>query len=224
MPEQAWNWDDLLARPGQQMWRYPLEDIIPFLRQLRARQMTRVYDLGCGAGRHTVLLAAQGFRVWASDISERALDRTRQWLAEAGLAAEDIRQGDMAVQAYPDASFDAIISVHTVYHQTEAAVRLTLEHIGRMLRPGGLLFCTFASTRSSRFLHGQHTHVEPRTLLKPDAGGKADVLQHYVGREHLEDYLRPLRLLRVIHKEEEERHEDFWRHAHFILWAERPGP
>ena len=45
-------------------------------------------DVACGAGRHAVWLAAQGFRVTAVDFSSEALEKTRLLAQERGAAVE----------------------------------------------------------------------------------------------------------------------------------------
>jgi tRNA G46 methylase TrmB len=42
-------------------WRTPYEKLGPLAVAMQERGMRRVLDLGCGAGRHLVYLARQGF-------------------------------------------------------------------------------------------------------------------------------------------------------------------
>ena len=56
--------------------------------------MKRVLDLGCGAGRHTVYLAQEGFEVYTLDISLEGVEHIAQWLTGEGLQA-NLQQADM---------------------------------------------------------------------------------------------------------------------------------
>ncbi len=52
------------------------------------------WDLGCGAGRHTVALSRLGYDVCATDNAPRAIDLTMERLTEFELSA-DVRLADM---------------------------------------------------------------------------------------------------------------------------------
>ncbi len=51
----------------------PLPVVAEFAEDLKREGAKRVLDLGCGAGRHSILLGKAGFQVVALDISETAL-------------------------------------------------------------------------------------------------------------------------------------------------------
>lgn len=66
---------------------YPAESVVRFVmtqfsRDRAIRRNVRVLDLGCGAGRHTLLLAKQGFHVFSTDISPPGLQVSQKRLAE----------------------------------------------------------------------------------------------------------------------------------------------
>jgi SAM-dependent methyltransferase len=68
------------------------------LPDLKARQLPRLLDAGCGTGRHLILWAAAGFRVTGIDASPamiaRAASRVRRskWAARIRLLCADVRQ------------------------------------------------------------------------------------------------------------------------------------
>jgi len=96
----------------------------------------RVYDVGCGIGRHTVFLASCGYQVYASDISAEARVQTRSWLSKEGLSA-DLRQGHFLTIDYPDNFFDLVISINTLNHGVKQEVYQIMQKIWAMLKPGG---------------------------------------------------------------------------------------
>jgi SAM-dependent methyltransferase len=96
----------------------------------------RILDLACGAGQHTVELAARGYDLVGFDLSQSQLD----WAA--GLAQErgqrlQFTHGDMRELGYQDA-FDAVYCWNTSFgffeeeKNTDVAMR-----IFKSLRPGG---------------------------------------------------------------------------------------
>ena len=58
------------------------EGILPTVEQsvqiMLHNKCKRVLDLGCGTGRHTLFLAQNNFEVYGTDISQTAIDSTRQ--------------------------------------------------------------------------------------------------------------------------------------------------
>jgi SAM-dependent methyltransferase len=91
----------------------------------------RILDVPCGWGRHTVLLAEQGYEVVGSDLSYELLAR-----AHAGprYAAADVR-----AQPFASASFDAVINVFTSLglFLDDAEDLRALREAYRLLKPGG---------------------------------------------------------------------------------------
>src|SRR4051812_8519918 len=95
-------------------------------------------DVPCGFGRHSVALAAAGFRVVGVDRSETLLAEARR-RAGGGrwpkLAAADYRQ-----LPFGDASFDAALNLSTsLGYLGDAEDTRVLAEIRRVLRPGGRL-------------------------------------------------------------------------------------
>jgi cyclopropane fatty-acyl-phospholipid synthase-like methyltransferase len=64
---------------------------VAFAPLLKARGARRVLDLGCGAGRHLVYLAREGFEMHGMDIAENGLAHAQRWLESESLAAELIK-------------------------------------------------------------------------------------------------------------------------------------
>jgi len=80
-------WDRRWATPdGRADWLDPHPDVAAIIPELRARGARNVLDLGCGVGRHALLLAEQGFAVETIDGSGAGLAVTRDQAAARGLA------------------------------------------------------------------------------------------------------------------------------------------
>jgi ubiquinone/menaquinone biosynthesis C-methylase UbiE len=109
----------------------------------------RVLDIGAGAGRFTVELAALGAEVTVADVSSGQLELNRQHVSEAGLedrVAERV-EGDVTdLSHFADASFDAVVCyggpLSYAMDRAEVAVRELL----RVTRAGGHLLVSVMST------------------------------------------------------------------------------
>jgi ubiquinone/menaquinone biosynthesis C-methylase UbiE len=125
-------------------------------------------DVPCGFGRHTLALAAAGYRV-------TGVDRSGALLAEARRRAGDERlpklvQADYRELPFPDASFDAAVNLFTsIGFLGDEQDTLALAEIGRILRPDGrLLIETMHRDRLVIGFHEQDWRLlgEGRLLLE----------------------------------------------------------
>ena len=87
-------WDKRWATSeGRADWLEPHPAVVAILPELHARGARRVLDLGCGVGRHALLLA-HGFDVEAIDGSLAGLAVVRETAAARGLPARRLRRFD----------------------------------------------------------------------------------------------------------------------------------
>lgn len=212
------TWDELF-RQEEFRWREPHRAVVAFAETLRERGAQRLLDLGCGTGRHVVHLAQGGFQVCATDISETGLAATWQWLAAEGLAAH-LHLADMTALPYPDALFDAVISIYVIYHNTLSNIQRTVAEIERVLRPGGWALLTLISTRGHRY--GQGQKIEPGTFL-PESGSDAGLPHHFFDESGARALLAAFDLIELYLDEDEETEEDgsTHRHSHWVAIVER---
>ncbi len=107
-----------------------------------------VLELGCGSGRDAAFLLANGYEVTAVD-------------ASAGMVAEATRlhpelAGRVSCAAVPfpadspllKSSFDAVVAIGVFMHIPDAGLPETVLQIGRVLRPGGVLFVDVSTGRT----------------------------------------------------------------------------
>ena len=98
----------------------------------------RVLEVGCGPGRLSILLARRhGLDVTGLDLDPAMVERAQANAARS--AREHGRKpsflvGDVAALAFPDRSFDLVVSTLSMHHWADPAAGLT--EIGRVLRPG----------------------------------------------------------------------------------------
>ena len=102
-----------------------------------------VLDVGCGSGASAIPAAInvgpQG-RVTGIDLAERLLAIARSKSIAQNLHNVDFQRADMTALGYPDASFDAVVSVFSIFFVTDMVAEV--RELWRVLRPGGKLAIT----------------------------------------------------------------------------------
>jgi ArsR family transcriptional regulator len=112
-------------------------------RALADRPVGRLVDIGTGTGRMIQLFGRDAAHALGVDRSPEMLRLARVKLAEAGLGAAELRQGDMYSLALPAASADTVI-IHQVLHYAQQPFAAVAE-AARLLAPRGrLLIVDFA--------------------------------------------------------------------------------
>jgi len=107
--------------------------------QLAPLDRGAVLDLGCGPGRHAVLLAGRGLAVTGVDRSRFLLARAAERAARAGVSI-DLVHDDMR-RFRRERRYDLALSLFTSfgYFDDRAQDLAVLENLRRSLRPGGTL-------------------------------------------------------------------------------------
>lgn len=164
------DWDSLYRQRGvvQKGLSPKAGDALNFFRTVKP---SRILDLGCGTGRHTVYLAQSGFAVVGCDSSEAALRTVKGILPEA-----EFQVCDVGWLPYRDESVDGIFCHAVIQHGTSATIRKAIEEIHRVLRRGGALFLTVTSTEHPEYQTGHE--IEPGTKMNIDAID-GDMPHHY---------------------------------------------
>jgi ubiquinone/menaquinone biosynthesis C-methylase UbiE len=98
---------------------------------------SKVLDLCCGHGRHSIALAERGFQVTGQDLSAVFLEKARADAAEAGVLVRWVH-GDMRQVPF-EKEFDAAINMFSAfgYLESEEEDQKVLNQVHRALKPGG---------------------------------------------------------------------------------------
>lgn len=117
--------------PDFQGPRHELREELLLGELLAAHPGNRVLDLGAGSGTFTNRLAARGFEVTSTDVTDEALEvlRTR--------VAGPVVRADATSLPFPSASFDAVVLGEVLEHVEDDAGALS--EAARVLRPHGIL-------------------------------------------------------------------------------------
>ena len=131
--------------------------------------LRRILDAGCGPGGTTQALAALAPTIGV-DLHPRALALARR------RGAGPLVQADVSHLPFPDASFDAVVSVDVLYHLRVEDDRAALAEFARVCRPGGSVVLWLPAYAWMRSAHDavvqtarRYTRTELRRLAA-DAG------------------------------------------------------
>lgn len=149
------GWEPIWREHGAR-WelQQPQPQVLELIETLQREGARRVLDLGCGLGRHLLVLAAEGFEAYGSDVSPTALDTCRRRLREAGLSAT-VTRGEMTDIPQPDGFYDAVIAWHVLYHATVADMLRAIGGVRDKLKERGYLLATFISTSDGQYAHSR---------------------------------------------------------------------
>ena len=182
----------------------PNDTVVDWANSLQAG--ADVFDLGCGVGRHVTYLGGRGFRMAGADISPTGVQRAYAACAERGLTF-DGRVCDMTLIPWPDATFDAALSISTIHHGLRANILRAIDEVWRLLKPGGLFLVDFPCTDRADYPYlraevaaGHLLEVEPNTFVdeRPDSEDSDGFLPHHFCDEaDVRDLLRRFTLERL---------------------------
>jgi 2-polyprenyl-3-methyl-5-hydroxy-6-metoxy-1,4-benzoquinol methylase len=135
---------------GRHGW--PAEGATPqvaaLLRRLGPGRGRRALDLGCGEGRHTILLARLGYRVTAMDLEPAALALAKAACRKAGVGAR-FESGD-ALALDAGAAYDVVLDYGVFHHVVKRDWPRYRRSVAGALVPGGHLML---SVFSMKFRH-----------------------------------------------------------------------
>ncbi|MGI9384770.1 MAG: class I SAM-dependent methyltransferase [Methyloligellaceae bacterium] len=111
--------------------------------RLALTQGSHVLDVGCGSGASALPAAAavgpEG-RVVGVDVADALLELGRRKAHQRGLRNVTFRTGQMEDLGYPDAQFDAVVCVFTIFFAERMEQQVA--ELWRLVRPGGKLAIT----------------------------------------------------------------------------------
>ncbi|NNE82717.1 MAG: class I SAM-dependent methyltransferase [Alphaproteobacteria bacterium] len=115
--------------------RYLLEPYIGDFAGFEGSKDLDVLEIGVGLGADHQLFAQAGAVLTGVDLTERAIEHTRNRFAQCGLTS-DLRVSDAEALPFADNSFDWVYSWGVLHHSPDTA--RAVDEVKRVLRTGGL--------------------------------------------------------------------------------------
>lgn len=207
------SWNELF-RSDEHRWKDVYPPLIDFIKCNLHRDDHNILDLGCGAGRHLKYLAENGYAAFGMDISEYGLEACKSLCVQNELIPL-LARADMVALPYASNAFDAVISIHVIFHNPKSLILQTISEIKRVLKPGGRTLLTFNSTYSSRYGTGEK--LEEGTYI-PDIGRDRGIPHHFSDLADLAGLLTGFKVLSVNLSENV---DDDHRSSHWIVAARK---
>ena len=190
---KAWDWQNA----EKEAWLKPSEESFYYAEKWRAEGRSRLLDLGCGLGRHSIFFDSRGFRVTAMDLSEYGIDHLREWKKKNGTDFRTV-VGDMNKLPFADNAFDCIYSYHVISHTDTEGIHRVISEIRRVLRPGGEIFFDLCSKDGWAYTQSEWERIDENTLRF--VGGVEDGIPHFfTDVDGIKELLGDFRINRIRH-------------------------
>lgn len=141
-----WGYDKRYAQTyeaGGETWEAmePNEVVTRFIGQLIPdKSAGRIIDLGCGEGRDSLWLAAQGYDVTGVDVAAAALDRARSLARAQGLTPLFLERDVCYLRGLAPAHYDVAFNMGCLHMMDDPTDRSRhLRRVYEVLKPGGTL-------------------------------------------------------------------------------------
>jgi ubiquinone/menaquinone biosynthesis C-methylase UbiE len=162
--------------------------------QINLPERARVLELGCGPGhlwQQNLARVPAGWDITLSDFSPGMLDVARRNLAGSArrFAFEVV---DALAIPFADASFDAVIANHMLYHVPDRP--RALAEIRRVLRPGGRFYASTVGAAHLRELHDLSARFDPALVWW--GGATTDTFKLENGAEQVDRFFQHVSLRR----------------------------
>lgn len=168
-----------------EQYRYDVEPFIHAVAQFTRHRGKRMLEVGVGAGTDHLQWARAGCDCHGVDLTDAAIDTTRERLALYGLQSQ-LQRVDAETLPFADGFFDLVYSWGVIHH-SERPDRIVAE-IARVLKPGGIFIGMVYGRRSvtAWLLWARHALMRGRPWRTP-----ADVIWRHVESIGTKAYTQP---------------------------------
>ena len=177
------EWDKIYKEQGEVQF-----DVLPTVKVaadvFEKNNCMNIMDLGCGTGRHSIYLAQLGFKVYATDISQKGLEITKSKAEKLKLSNIEFKQHDMRSIPFENDSLDGILCVWTTGHGILEDASGNVNEIYRILRPNGVVVIDYVSIDDENY--GKGKEIEKDTFIN-NVKGEENIPHHYFSIDELKE-------------------------------------
>jgi len=159
------SWDPVwekIFRERSSWGKYPPEELVRFVAlnyyRVADRKSVKILEIGCGpGGGPSWYLAREGFSFFGIDGSPTAIEKAQEQFRENGLDGEFVC-GQIDALPWGDETFDCVIDIACLQCNDEAATKVILKDVLRVMKKGGKLFSL--TSRNGCWGDGTGTRVD----------------------------------------------------------------
>ena len=192
---KGWNWK-IVEGKSEEMWKNPSIESYYLLNRWISQNKKKFLDLGCGLGRHSILFGKSNFNVNCFDISEDAINRTKNW-AESENLKFDYSIGDMLNLPYEDDKFDCILCRNVISHTDTEGMKIIADEIYRVLKSNGECYLTLGSKDTFGFKQEDWPLVDNNTRLRMEEGPEYKVPHFYADYKLIKELFYKFEILDI---------------------------
>lgn len=164
--------------------------IVDAIPDFQNHNVKKLVDLGCGAGRHSILLANSGFEVIGIDISKNALRMARRWARKEKLENAAFVRATMTNIPLSNCCSDAVVSVSVIHHALKNDIVTTVNEVHRILRDDGRFLVNLASVKDPRCGTGKMLENNTFWILEAYEQKNFGELHHFFTKSEVTRLLR----------------------------------
>lgn len=182
-----------LHRNSRYRPKYPAEPVIRFVKR-NFNPGEKILDAGCGAGRHVMFMANEGYIPFGVDYSPVAIEHTKTLLRENSMKqfVNNMLVSSCSDLPFDDCVFDGLVSYGVLYYLKWVDIQRSIREFYRVLKPGGRLLIVVRSTEDYRCLSGRKTG-EHNTMIVTEnaedrsASSEEGMTMHFFDRDELQE-------------------------------------
>lgn len=145
-----------------------------------------ILDVGCGDGRHCLLIDKNGGHAMGIDFSEGMILESQKYYPEG-----EFKQMDMRVLEFDDNSFHGIWSSGSIYHVSKLEVKKVMAEFKRVLKPNGIVAVNFKLGQGESLEANPKSYGgSPRYFAYYTKSEMVDLFENF-GFEEIESVLYP---------------------------------
>lgn len=192
---KGWNWE-IVKENQEEIWKNPSIESYYLLNRWTSQGKKEFLDLGCGLGRHSILFGKNGFNVSCFDISQEAINRTKEWTEKENLKF-NYKVGDMLDLPYKDGEFDCIYCRNVISHTDTEGMKQVIRELYRVMKNRGECYLTLGSKDTWGFKQENWPLIDENTRLKMEEGPEYKTPHFYVDYNLVQELFKEFEIVNI---------------------------